>query len=89
MSIDDGGSAFPLWEGPEHEDYSDELKAFYMAGGSTPGMTLRDWFAGMALAGYLAGPHVERSDNMEQVVMGMYDIADAMIAWKRTRKAAP
>ena len=41
------------------------------------GMTLRDWFAGQALAGILANP--ARLDNLVNTTEGAYTIADAMI----------
>jgi hypothetical protein len=42
--VKDGGQAFPVGN-PTH--------------GGEPGMTLRDWFAGQALAGILANPTVK------------------------------
>lgn len=76
----DGGSAFPC-EGEGHGD-----PRYH-----TPGMTLRDWFAGQALAGLLAnsgGPI--QSNGMsgwsytncgpDSVAREAYDAADAMIA---------
>jgi hypothetical protein len=46
----DGGPAFPTTG--ETDAFGENVQAF------TPGMTLRDWFAGQALAGLLAsGPH--------------------------------
>ena len=44
-----------------------------------PGMMLRDWFAGQALAGYCANPHAwEAKDHRETAEMA-YKIADAML----------
>lgn len=54
-----------------------------------PGMALRDWFAGQALAGLLAGQWnvaenaVEPqplSENASSVASGAYAVADAMLA---------
>ena len=43
----------------------------------TTGMTLRDWFAGQALAGILANP--SRLDSIDNTTGGAYTIADAML----------
>ena len=43
------------------------------------GMTLRDWFAGQALAGILSNPNIENA--FFNVDAGLaYDAADAMLA---------
>ncbi len=64
----DGGTAFP---------------SEYIPGtATTPGMSLRDWFAGMALQGQadrFSHPHRHR----ELLAKDCYDIADAMIAARR------
>ena len=44
-----------------------------------PGMTLRDYFAGQALAGITADPSVEDADQND-IVRWAYSYADAMIA---------
>lgn len=48
------------------------------------GMTLRDWFAGQALAGGLARAEMHRpatTQDMTKALAGVaYDIADAMLA---------
>jgi hypothetical protein len=63
--VNDGGPAFPsVGEGfgnPSH---------------SAPGMTLRDWFAGQALAGLVT--KYARSDT-EALVVDCYECADAML----------
>ena len=65
--INDGGPAFPI---PE-SDYED---------GRT-GMTLRDYFAGQALAGILAGPIVSQCRGGE-AAEASYNLADDMIEVK-------
>ncbi len=45
----------------------------------TPGMSLRDWFAGMALQGMLANPHRQILSGRAAAV-DAYISADAMLA---------
>jgi hypothetical protein len=59
-----GGSAFPVIWGKTVTD---------------PGMTLRDWFAGQALAGLLANPEVYNKPGMQNLVNLACSAADAMI----------
>jgi hypothetical protein len=65
-TINDGGPAFPF------DGYGERV----------PGMTLRDWFAGQALAGMLANPDSWTGDRG---VMA-YRYADAML---RAREVKP
>jgi hypothetical protein len=44
-----------------------------------PGMTLRDWFAGQALAGYFANPNTPHR-NADDCGEYMYRTADDMLA---------
>lgn len=70
----DGGWAFPGHKGPY--------------GGTAPGMTLRDWFAGQALCGELADPNVNATDIRTlaaRVASNSYIFADAMIAAREVR----
>jgi len=69
---DDGGPAFPLQSiGPEYPP-------------GYAGMSLRDWFAGQALAGILANPnHMIGTTTYAQIGKDAYIFADAMLsAWK-------
>ena len=73
MQKDKSGPAFPVNE----NDYRD----------SSSGMTLRDWFAGEALAGWLASftdtacPHPgETPESAARVAASSYAMADAMLA---------
>jgi hypothetical protein len=43
------------------------------------GMTLRDYFAGQALAGYFAAPHTPHHCEGSVVATYVYGIADAML----------
>lgn len=75
---DDGGPAFPCEKKHSEITRQDVPVGF-------PGMTLRDWFAGQALAGILAGRFwevVKISDNPEAAA---YRMADAMLAAREAR----
>lgn len=67
-----GGHAFPtLFIDPEH-------------GSGYAGMTLRDWFAGMALQGLMANPNVQYATHSSEAISALdaqtaYQTADAMI----------
>jgi hypothetical protein len=64
----DGGPAFPHWE----TKVSDQYRQHY-------GMTMRDYFAGQALAGICAsGPSEHWTDI--HIASETYRIADAMLA---------
>lgn len=66
-NIKDGGSAFPqINDTPGYPAW--------------PGMTLRDWFAGQALSGWLASFGPDDAVKAEQVAKFSYEIADAMIS---------
>ncbi len=83
MTTTDGGPAFP------HTGFINEYSNTEL------GMSLRDWFAGQALAGIVAkSPFtIERAGTtllVQQSVEGAYDYADAMLAERireRTRAA--
>ena len=59
----DGGPAFPA----QHFDLAD----------GEHGMTLLDWFAGMAMQGFIACPNTRGEPN--DIAAWCYQIADAMI----------
>jgi len=62
----DGGQAFP---------------AIVTTMKQQPGMTLRQWYKGMALQGELAGRHTwQNGCTAEEIVMTVAKVADAMIA---------
>ena len=73
--INDGGSAFPQ---PNHfvENSDGRVVARWCMQDS--GMSLRDWFAGQALAGYFANPHAPHR-NATDCADYMYQVADAML----------
>ena len=73
MTKSDGGAAFPT-HGGHHPD--DDPRNHTLGGG----MSLRDWFAGQALAGIMAGwPANERISEARAAEIS-YHAADAMIA---------
>lgn len=69
---EDGGTAFPriLPDGVTHE----------------PGMSLYDWYAGMALQGLLAS-ELESCASISNNVKEAFDIADNMIKERAKRMA--
>jgi hypothetical protein len=82
---DDGGPAFPGFQ--ETYGYGDDKKRF--ADGEVfferydPGMSLHDWFAGMAMQAF-----VSRTDgSWIEAPRYAHDVADAMLAEKRRREA--
>ena len=48
---------------------------------SNDGMSLRDWFAGQALAGWMSDPIVSAADDEERTTIARicYSVADAML----------
>jgi hypothetical protein len=81
----DGGAAFPTSRVVLNgQDALDGVEIY------GPGMTLRDWFAGQALAGMLAMPSYDNGnfhDNCGEPFAGpagyAYRMADAMIAARK------
>ena len=76
-NIDTGDAAFPIVI-PANQDWSEFDR----------GMTLRDWFAGMAMQGLLAADHdVQRSH--EDIAGWAWTQADSMIVEKRRMEGGP
>ena len=75
--IDDGGSAFPWTETVGLDPMDSDGGLVYDV--RHPGMTLRDWFAGQALAGLVAS-----IEAPEDHARDAYRIAEAML---RVRQA--
>lgn len=65
--IEDGGPAFPR---------------SYSANGHN-GMSLRDYFAGQAVAGIMAYPHIKQGTTNASMATVAWAIADAMIAARK------
>ncbi len=68
-TIDDGGPAFPY--AFEHNDGE--------RGGFAPGMSLRDWFAGQALAAMTVAPDYSTGPCNFAMAKRAYIIADRML----------
>jgi hypothetical protein len=66
--MNDGGPAFPI---------SRENESWH-----SPGMSLRDWFAGQALAGILSGLPVGKEVPDPWLARECYRAADAMLAFR-------
>jgi hypothetical protein len=74
MSINDGGPAFPF--GQVSELTGQPINGFF-----NPGMTLRDHFAGLAMAALLANPNSYTVDGIaKQLGIDPYDY-DRAIHW--------
>lgn len=73
---EDGGAAFPVGYHPEGND-ADQA-----------GMSLRDYFAGQALAGLLACPiYKVRNHDLSDAANLSYRYADAMLAqWEKSNE---
>ena len=71
----DGGPAFP-------RTWTDSPQGGYWLG-SEQGMSLRDWFAGQALVGWISNPTSTASpgeDIADTLARAAYGVADAMLA---------
>lgn len=78
MNKEDGGQAFPTIETLLMRDHSREPNRFTYDATSTPGMTLRDWFAGQELAG-IGASDPDWVGTPEQIAARAYRVADAML----------
>jgi hypothetical protein len=72
---DDSGPAFPL-----PDQYTPQGTPVMQG---HPGMTLRDWFAGQALAGILSDPNIHGPSVLSIVPREAYEIADAMLSERK------
>ena len=85
MAKETGGPAFPQ---TKQQFQGDHGGGRFVAVSLSDGMTLRDWFAGQALSGWLAsyGDQAEHpaanesNEYSERVAKLSYALADAMIA---------
>jgi len=77
----DGGPAFP--GGPTGGEYRGEDGYVYHQFSPSTGMSLRQWYAGMAMQGLLSNPTIglePTTDTIPAVVKQSFNIADAMLS---------
>lgn len=79
MSKDDGGPAYPARAVPLTDFGGNDV---------TSGMSLRDYFAGQALAGIISSPSIIKRNGGEvrgesNIAATAYDFADAMLAARK------
>ena len=67
MAIKDGGPAFPRASADDSRMYMQD------------GMSLRDWFAGQALAGWYATYKFDGFPGYADIAERSYEMADAML----------
>jgi hypothetical protein len=77
--IDDGGPAFPQPLAFDPANGNPVTTAMYFA--NVSGMTLRDWFAGQALAGLVA--NINCAYKTQTFAKRALELADAMIAARK------
>ena len=75
---DNGGSAFPVTAKLMNSGYAD-IKIQE----TTSGMSLRDWFAGMALSSMTVSPDYNKGPCNQAMAERAYVIADAMLAVRK------
>jgi len=79
----DGGAAFPQHGWTNNPEVLERMK-------NQGGMTLRDYFAGQALAGMLINYTTQKFGVGEQTcAKGAYEFADAMLAARERKEDAP
>jgi len=66
--INDGGTAFPAAQ-----------YGFVAPDGHTTGMSLLDWFAGMAMQGMLSNPNVRGNVDSDIITRDAYEVAKSML----------
>lgn len=77
-NIDDGGPAFPV------ESFTTKHGMFIRG---ADGMSLRDWFAGQALAGITTDPN--SLGHSLKVAAICYDLADEMLKARKAQHDSP
>ena len=84
QTINDGGPAFPVPMFTRQADGQPMTAGEFFEGGN--GMTLRDWFAGMALQGMFSNSSIIDTFSAHKTMSDeAYKVADAMIK-ARTQK---
>lgn len=79
--VKDGGPAFPVLKSILQRQFTSEPHRFTYDAEIDAGMTLRDWFAGQALAGFIAcdDPVIAKMSCTE-IAERSYKFAAAMLA---------
>ena len=81
---DDGGNAFPRSKRQFYCNGYDAEDEF------TEGMSLRDWFAGMALQGILSNSEIDGNRfDPDKMAEWSYQTADAMIEARKSAQRRP
>ena len=81
MKDKDGGPAFPNKQSSQYKMKCRECGHFVQFDDiKHPGMTLRDWFAGKAMNGFIGDPESNRGDTCSNISKASYMLADAMIS---------
>ncbi|MBK8871585.1 MAG: hypothetical protein IPN19_11235 [Elusimicrobia bacterium] len=77
--IDSGGPAFPSEQGETSKGWNQTYES---------GMSMREWFAGMALKGYLSNPSTTEHPAFDRLSLSVecYAMADAMIRAGKVEK---
>lgn len=73
MAEKDGGPAFPA----KRIRYDGSCQTTVLF---SQGMTLRDYFAGQGLSGWISDPCIGDDTNVEHIAKKCYELADAMLA---------
>ena len=72
------------WIDPESDDCLAELRKAYEAGAASQAETLRDHFAGQAMAGWISCADLELYLEPRTIADLSYDFADAMLEARKT-----
>lgn len=78
--IDDGGSAFPQAQ----RLFDNDTQSWIVM--SKGGMSLRDYFAGQTLSGWLASMTDVDCPQIDRVAVFSYKVADAMLEARKGKK---
>lgn len=85
MSNDKGGPAFPSGAARRVRDVEGQWTVVPSEG--SDGMTLRDWFAGQALAGLLANPELAKAmdgrEGTDPAALLAFAFADSMLEQRK------
>lgn len=81
MNVKDGGQAFPT-----HAEYSKVCSDGYTwHHGTVSGMSLRDWFAGQAVAGLMSNTDFLSRHRSDDIARAAFKVADALLEFRKSR----